>query len=520
MKLTNEDIGKVVDDAENFFEKAGVSQKDKIKISLILEESLLRYQDHFGSDYDFKVTKKKLLGASKMTVSLRGDPFNPLDVDDEKEDILPSKMMANFLHYEDARAAYRYEDGYNELNIFSTKEKKQIKIPGGSITIAILLAIVCAFFMGYLQPETQTFILDKVANPIESTLMRLIIAATGPFVFMAIVSGICVMSDVTTFSNIGLKIFGRFVMLMLLMEIFTAAIAEVFFPALNFGGETEFMFTTILDLFLGIVPKDLISPFIEGNVIQIVFIAIIVGVCVLILDNFLPNTKSNISELNRLLIQIMDLVSNVIPVIIFLIVFETFSKQTLSDIAKVWEIIAVNYLAMLSFSALMLLNIAVKYRVNIPDFLRKMSDVLLISFSTGSTTLSMMPNMECAKNKLKIDPKFCDFWLPLSHVIFSPTGVAAFVLCVFYAAHVSGTTLSVVEFILLLFLSLQLSIASPPVPGGLVSMYAIILGQFHLPTDAIGMLMISGIFVANASTSIAMLIRDCELIDVSHQVKL
>ena len=50
MKLNNKNIATVIENIEKFFDAVKVSEKDKIKICLILEESLLRYQEKFGED--------------------------------------------------------------------------------------------------------------------------------------------------------------------------------------------------------------------------------------------------------------------------------------------------------------------------------------------------------------------------------------------------------------------------------------------------------------------------------------
>lgn len=61
MELTNKNIGAVIDDIRAFFEKERVSRKDVIKICLVVEESLLRYQEKFGAAHEFKLYKKKMV---------------------------------------------------------------------------------------------------------------------------------------------------------------------------------------------------------------------------------------------------------------------------------------------------------------------------------------------------------------------------------------------------------------------------------------------------------------------------
>ena len=64
MNLSNQNIAQAVEDVLEFFDKTGVSDKDKIKIRLVIEESLLRWQEHFGEQKNFQLQKHKRFGAS------------------------------------------------------------------------------------------------------------------------------------------------------------------------------------------------------------------------------------------------------------------------------------------------------------------------------------------------------------------------------------------------------------------------------------------------------------------------
>ncbi len=524
MKLTNQDIGQVVEDAEKFFEQAGVSQKDKIKISLAMEESLLRWRDRFGSGQNFSVTKKKWFSAPKIMIRLKGEPFNPMDTKEEEETdeiFLPQRIMKSLLRYETAGSNYRYEDGYNEISFFSTKEKKPIKIPGGTVTIAILLAIVCALLSGMLPQDMQTTIMNSIVKPVESTFMKLIVAVMGPFMFVSIVASICVMSDVATLQQVGSKILKRFIALMTIMGIITVIISQMLLPVLTFGGEVgDFSIDLVIQIFLGIIPQNLFKPFAEGNIMQIVFISFLVGVCILVVENFVPETKKIVNEFNRIVIEMMDLVSKVIPLTIFLSVYQTIMTETADDVLSVWKVIFINIVAALVMGAIMLANLAIRYHVSISDFLKKISDVLLIALSTGSTSTTLSRNLEITKKDLKINPKLCDFWIPLAHSLYSPTSISPLIICVFFAANYYGQTIPFAEIFLIIFLAMQLSVAAPPVTGGIMPIFALMLQHFHLPTDLIGMLMVATVFTGNIGSALSTLIRDCELVNVSREIKM
>lgn len=233
----------------------------------------------------------------------------------------------------------------------------------------------------------------------------------------------------------------------------------------------------------------------------------------------LSELKKIISELKYLIFKMMDVASKIMLGTIFLSVFRTLTTQDFNSILSVWQIIAVNYITFAIICGLMLLNIALKYKTNIKNFFNKLSEVLLIAFSTGSTTVVMSQNMKVAIQDFKINEKFCIFWIPLSHTLCTPTKSAALVICVIYGAAVSGNAITIGELLLTLFIALQLSISVPPGPGGSLPVYIMMLGQMNLPLDAVGALMIAEVFTVNLSALVVMITKDCELIDISRQVK-
>ena len=54
--------------------------------------------------------------------------------------------------------------------------------------------------------------------------------------------------------------------------------------------------------------------------------------------------------------------------------------------------------------------------------------------------------------------------------------------------------------------------------GGMIATMTLMLTQIGLPLEAIGSMTITDIFVVNVSGVISAIIRDCDLIDVSHRI--
>ena len=520
MKLTNDNIARAVEDIQKFFEQADVSERDRTKINLIVEEALLRCQENFGTEKDFELKTRKLFGAPKVLIKIRGKAYNPLDTPEDYDDeVITAKVMQNLLNYETASTSYRYQNGCNEISIFSTKERKPLKIPGGNITIAILLGFAASFVVGQLPQFVQNFIVQSLTVPLLKTLMGLIVAVTIPTIFVSVMSSICIMDDIATLNDIGFKVIRRFVVNMLIIIVGSICSCALFFPVITIEGNANVFVEQIIEMLLGAVPNDMFKPFVEGNVLQIVMIAFLFGVGIVILDKRTANMKNLVNESKILLLRIMELVLKVIPLTIFLSIFKTVMTTSFTEFVNVWKLVAASYITYIGIGLIMLAYLKLKYKLDIADFFRKNAPVFIITTTTASGSISMMKNFDVCKKNMKIDPNLCDFWIPLSHTLFSPGTVNTLVTCAFMGASMSNATISFSQLLFIAFLAIQLAIVTPKVYGGNIATFPILLTHLGFTQDAIGPMMVANVFTINLAALFGMVARNCELYDLSHQVK-
>ena len=516
MKLSNKNIDAAMRDIENFFVETGVAQKDKVQLCFVLEESLLRCQSNFGIEHEFKISMRKWFSAPKVTINISGEPFNPLKEDDS---IIPAAVMRNLLNYEGTGTVYRYENGVNEITAFTRRERKPVKIPGGNVTLAILLAIATAIPARiFLPPEVQKFLLESLAEPIFQAIMNLIMAVNLPLIFISIVSSVCAMEDIATLSNIGVKILKRFFMTMAGIIFTATCVSAVIFPVVSLQNESSTANVEILNMLLSIVPANIFTAFVEGNVLQVATIAILLSACIIILGEKVAALKKVIGDGKITMFKMMEVALKLLPLAIFLIEFKLLLTTTLDEILSVWRIIAACLATYAAFSAFLLIRLALKYKVSVTDFLRKISPVLMIAFTVLSGSASMAKNFEVCKQTLKLNEKLCDFWIPLSHSLLAPGTVVTLVAYAFFAAEFSGLTLSFSQLFMLAVLAIQLSIFSPKVNGGIVAVLTLLLNYFGFSLEAIGSIMIADAFIVCVSSVFGMLTRDCEIYDVSHEI--
>ena len=504
---------------EQFFDSMNVPRKDKLKICLLLEESLLRWQETFGEEQDFEFVTRKWFGTPRVLIKIKGKPLNPLEYDDEQ--IFSENIMHDLLNYEKARVIYRYESGFNEIRAFSPLEIKNLKIPGGSSTIAILLAIVFALIAGNFSPEMQNLIVN-VITPILNTLFGAIIAVNIPFVFVSIVASICAMENMVTLNTIGTTVLFRFVKILLLIVVVTIFVSDIFFPVMNFSFDGQISSSNsdetakIFNLLLSIVPKNIVEPFLRGNILQIVILALLTGVCITILGDRVADLKKIVVESKQIVFKMVAIVLKLIPVLIFLSMVKTLLVYSFAEFVSLWKIVLANYLAFIIVPAAMLLRISVKHGVKISDFMRKIYPACLITFTTGSGSASMPKNLEICKRELHIKESLCDFYIMLSQTLCPIPLTIGIIIYAFFAADFSGVTMTISQLIIVAFLSIQFAISTVNENGGIIATIALLLTQFGFSMDSIGIMMASSIFIINISGVVGIIVRDCDLYDLSR----
>lgn len=519
MELSNENIAKTVEDIQKFFEESKVSRRDVLKICLVVEEALIRWQEHFGTAHEFKIYKKRWFSVPKIIIRVKGEPFYPLQNDNEDDDtILSNEVMRRLLNLDEVKTTYRYENGYNELISFSTKEHKPLKIPGGSITIAMFVAIIFSFIVGFFPQDVQNILVEKVTSPSLSTLLHLIITVTVFMIFITVVSSICAIEDSTMIINVGSTVLKRFFCLDLFIITLTIAISLIFFPTFSIGVENSFEIGKIVELLLSIIPTNTLDAFIKGYALQVTIMAFLVGICITKIGNRVTNVKTFFTELNLLSFKIVESVFEIIPIVIFLCIFKMLLTSTLSDFLKVWQLIVAELIIFAIIILIMLICLVLRTKISISEFLTRISPAAIISFTTGSSIASLPESLEVSKNKLHIEEKFCNFWIPLSLVLFSPSKLIQLTIAGFYVMAFSGKDISLMEFLLIIFLAIQLSMATPNAAGGIVASFSILLTQIGLPLEFIGSLMIADVLTGNLFTGLNVLIRQCELMLVAHKM--
>jgi Na+/H+-dicarboxylate symporter len=268
----------------------------------------------------------------------------------------------------------------------------------------------------------------------------------------------------------------------------------------------------LFELLLSSIPTNFFTPFVEGNMLQIVVESIFVGLCLLALGERSERIRSLVIELNSLVFKMMYLFSETLPLLVGLSLFETLATTDLSGIGQIGLVVAANLGLMGVFSAGTLLWFWWTLRVPIPVFIKKLMPGLAICLATGSSTSAMGEFYRIPREELGVSETIVNFWVPLGHAMFSPSTIVPLVVGAFAVASLDGVQIDATKLAIIALLVLQLSITTPKVPGGIAATYTILLAQLGLSLDAVGLLMAANVIICNPCVVFGDLIRFAEIV--------
>lgn len=451
-------------------------RKERMRYRLSLEEILLNWLEVMeGKTVRFYVEQRK----KKLSIyaEVPGEQNNPLKCGEEYGN---ASMAEGILSNLGMVWLYRYADGVNQVSIqVNGKEVGQFT----RVAVALAAAAVCGAAFKQL-PAVSALLMEYLLDPLFNTFMGFLSAFVAPMMFLSVVWGIYSIGNPKQLGSIGKKVCLRFLLHNTVAALFGAGAVVFLFP-LTYGGQAGAggQLETLLDMIYDIVPGNLLEPFLSGNTMQIIFLAVVVGITMILIQNQVPVAAQFVEQCNAIVQQILSAVSRMVPEFIFLSVLRLIVGGEFSGIGGFLKMAAA-FVVISAVLLVMYLLLACRQTKAAPLMVfKKTLPVYLIALTTGSSAAAFSGNVDCCVKKLGIDEKLVNFGLPLGTVVYMPNYAVWLVLFAGACAQYSGRPLTPADLLLAVCMAVFLAVAAPPIPGGALACYAILLIQFNFPME-------------------------------------
>lgn len=368
-----------------------------------------------------------------------------------------------------------------------------------SLAFWIFLALIVGSLLGWgliYVPGGAAFA-TKFIKPIGTIFVNLFKFIVVPIVLFSMVCGMISMKDIKKVGSIGWKTMVYYICTTIVALIIGLVLANLFkggFPQLSTEGlgtwdkatSTDFM-TTLVDIF----PSNIIAPFANSSMLQIIVIALLIGAGIILAGEKGKPVADLFESLNEVFMHILMFIIKVSPIGVFCMmtwVVATQGPEILGDLAKVLGVAYLGYI----LHAIITYSITVKSMAGLSPFkfFKGMFPAMAFAFSTTSSVATLPINKECAVN-LGASEEISSFVLPLGATV-NMDGTAIYMAVnTIFLASCYGMQLTLGQMVTVIITATLASIGTAGVSGAGVIMLAMVLTSVGIPVE--GILLIYGI---------------------------
>ena len=357
------------------------------------------------------------------------------------------------------------------------------------IIFGILLNLLSNLLPNFF--DTSTIVLEFGGNIFLKIIKMLVV----PIVFFSLLTGVANLSDISSIGRIGIKT----ICLYLITTLFAITISLLIGYLINPGEEINISISnesinikeapTFLEVILNIIPDNPFKSLTEGNMLQVIFFALLLGTCLSGLEKktFLLNFFEG---MNALVLKMLSALMIIAPIGIFCLISKTFATQGISSIIELLKyFFGVVTVIFIQLSFVYLPFVKIFGGISILKFLNGIKEIILFAFSTSSSSATIPVTLENLNKNFKVKKKVSSFTVPLGATINMDGTAIMQGMATIFIANIYNIELLLTDFLSIILTATLASIGTAGVPGVGIIMLGMVLTQVGLPLEGIAIVM-------------------------------
>lgn len=463
---------------QGWLKEDGAKKKEILRIRYVLEEMLVRIHENGTAPVRAELRLWKLFGSYRLQIRYGGEKYDPTQPADNEMEEWSSTILSQI----GLLPVWRWRGGMNSL-VFRLPRAgiRPEHIMLGCIIAALVIGLLGAFIPEAVKTDATNYALSFLSDG----FIHLLTVFIGIMVFLCIVTGICGMGNAASFGRIGKQMILRFIGLSFLLAAPTVLVISLVFPLSSGGGSGGSQLQAILKMLFDIIPTDPITPFQQGNTLQIVLMAVITGIALLFVESETGLLRSFFVQAQTLVMRCVKIVCMLLPVYIVASLVMQFWKNGTDLMLQLWKPLV---LCIAICAATILVYLVVtgrKLGVKVPVLLSKLLPSFIIALSTASSSAAFPTIIETTENKLGIDSSFSRTGLPIGIILFAGNFSMIYAINGAFLAEYYKVSANLAWWIILWLVCTLLTLATPPVSGGAISCLSILLLQLQIPKEGL-----------------------------------
>ncbi|MFM1525655.1 MULTISPECIES: dicarboxylate/amino acid:cation symporter [Helcococcus] len=370
------------------------------------------------------------------------------------------------------------------------KEEKRLSLP-----IKILIALVLGVLVGIVMTDHSKIAITYI-KPFGDAFLALIKMVVIPLVFCSLLVGIGSLNNIKQLGRFGLKtiIFFMFTTAFAVMlGLFLSNLLDVsagFSMSSDMVKKSDVVVKeapTISQTIINIIPSNPVKSLVDGNMLQIITFAIILGIALLESGEKGKEVFGIFETIANAMYKIISWIMNLAPIGVFALIVPAIATNGSAVIGSLLRLILVVYFVSI-VHIILVYGMSIKFigKLNPIKFFKNVMPAILTAFSTSSSSGTLPVSMNVSE-KLGVSKSVSSFVLPLGSTI-NMDGTAIYQgVCAIFIAKVFGVDLTLGQQLIIVLSATLASIGTAGVPGAGMIMLAMVLQSVGLPVEGIAL---------------------------------
>ena len=360
----------------------------------------------------------------------------------------------------------------------------------------VLVGIVAGVLVGFFSPAFA-----QSLKPLGDGFIKLIRMMIAPIIFLTVVVGIANIGDIRKLGRVAAKALIYFEVVSTLALGIGLGVATLFHPGRGMNIDPHSLDTKSIsqytaagkelggaDYVLNIIPDTFVEAFAKGEILQVLLLAILVGLALVSLDHDKSLTRLADSA-SHVAFKIIAFIMELAPLGAFGAMAFTIGRYGLGTLLSLGKLMLCVYVTSILFVVVVLGSITFFCGISLWKFLRYIREELLIVLGTSSSE-TVLPRMIVKMERLGCSKPVVGLVIP-SGYSFNLDGTSIYLtIAALFIAQATNTHLTFgQEMFILLILMLNSKGAAAVTGGGFITLAATLSALGTIPVGGISLLL-------------------------------
>lgn len=364
------------------------------------------------------------------------------------------------------------------------------------LTLYIFAAFLLGIIFGWLAPQYAVKM-----QPLADVFLRMVKMIIAPLIFATLTVGIAGHGDVKNLGKIGLKTIIYFEIATTLALIIGIIMANILQPGVGFNIEVSEASMAMVEkmkavaqnpsmvhMLIESVPESFFDAMAKGNLLQIVVFAIFFALAVCAVGPKARPVLDFLQSMCDIMFKFTQYVMMFAPIGVFGAISATIGRNGIGILFGYAKLIAITYLSLIVFVALVLV-IACKI-INVPfmGILKTIKDPALLAFTTASSEAAL-PKAMSQMEKFGVPKSIVSFVMPMGYTFNLDGSTMYLTLATLFCAQIAGIHLPIEQQILIILTLMLTSKGIAGVPRVALVILTGTLTSFGLPVTGVAIIL-------------------------------